>query len=124
METKNETKKVTTKESIKRATIKDMKELGVHKRQYNRLVDIYAETVHQYLRAVADFEANDYQYETETAAGNPKKSGIVSAMETLRKDILQYSDRLCLNPKSLENVTVKSENKSTLASFLSELDSK
>lgn len=115
---------VTTKETIKKATIKDMKTLGIHKPQYNRLIDIYAETVHQYLRAVSDFEESNYQYETETAAGNPKKSGIVSAMETLRKDILQYSDRLCLNPRSLENVTAESSNKSTLASILSGLDGK
>lgn len=115
-------KRITTKETIKRATIKDMKTLGTHKPQYNRLIDIYADTIHQYLRAVADFEESGYQYETETAAGNPKKSGIVSTMETLRKDILQYSDRLCLNPRSLENVTAESGKKSKLASVLSELD--
>lgn len=114
--------RITTKETIKKATIKDMKELGIHKPQYNRLIDVYAETVHQYLRAVAEFEESNYQYETETAAGNPKKSGIVSAMETLRKDILQYSDRLCLNPRSLEAVTVETQKESKLFSALSKLE--
>jgi len=114
--------KISTKETIKRATIKDMKALGIHKPQYNRLIDIYAETVHQYLRAVSDFEESNYQYETETAAGNPKKSGIVAAMETLRKDILQYSDRLCLNPKSLESITIEKKEKSTLARVLNNLE--
>lgn len=118
----NDDKKVTSKETIKRTTIKDMKELGVHKPQYNRLIDIYAETVHQYLRAVADFESSNYEYETETAAGNPKKSGIVSAMEVLRKDILAYSDRLCLNPKAIETVTIDKKSKSKLASLLSTLE--
>ncbi len=113
--------KIASKETIKRATIKDMKELGIHKKQYNRLIDIYAETVHQYLRAVSDFEDSNYEYETQTAAGNPKKSGIVSTMETLRKDILQYSDRLCLNPKSLESVTAETKE-SGLASILSKLE--
>ena len=117
----NTPKRIPTKDTIKRATIKDMKELGIHRPQYNRLIDVYAETVHQYLRAVEDFEKSNYEYETETAAGNPKKSGIVSAMESLRKDILQYSDRLCLNPRSLENVTAESGTKSTLATVLSEL---
>lgn len=116
------TRRITTKETIKRRTIADMKELGVHKPQYNRLIDIYSDLVHQYLIAVADFEDSGFEYETETAAGNPKKSGIVSAMENLRKDILQYSDRLCLNPKSLENVTAESGKVSTLASVLSQLD--
>src|SRR5690606_37285847 len=116
------TRRITTQETIKRRTISDMKELGVHKPQYNRLIDIYAGLVHQYLIAVSDFEASGYEYETETAAGNPKKSGIVSAMESLRKDILQYSERLCLNPKSLENVTAESGKTSVLASVLSNLD--
>lgn len=99
-----------------------MKELGIHKPQYNRLIDIYAGLVHQYLRAVVDFEESGYEYETETAAGNPKKSSIVSTMENLRKDILQYSDRLGLNPKSLETITAESKEKSGLADILSKLD--
>src|SRR5690554_7758615 len=117
-------RRVTTKETIKRRTIRDMKDLGIHKPQYNRIIDIYAELVEQYSRAVADFEESGYVYETETAAGNPKKSGIVSTMENLRKDILQYSDRLCLNPKSLENVTAETNKKSKLASVLDELGKK
>ena len=116
------TRRITTQETIKRRTIQDMKELGVHKPQYNRLINIYSGLVHQYLIAEADFEESGFAYETETAAGNPKKSGIVSAMESLRKDILQYSDRLCLNPKSLENVTAESGKKSLLASVLNSLE--
>lgn len=115
-------KKVTSKETIKRATIKDMKDLGVYKAQYNRLIDIYSELVHQYLIAVADFENSGYEYETETAAGNPKKSGIVSAMENLRKDILAYNDRLCLNPKAIESVTVDKKGKSKLQSLFESLE--
>ena len=32
--------------------------------------------------------------------GGKKKAPIVAALESLRKDILQYSDRLCLNPRA------------------------
>ena len=113
--------RIPTKETIKRATIKDMKALGTHKPQYNRLIDIYAGLVHQYLIALDEFERGGYQYETETAAGGTKKSGLVSTLENLRKDILQYSDRLCLNPKSLETVTAETTQKSKLAQVLSEL---
>ena len=116
------TKRITSQETIKRRTIQDMKELGVHKPQFNRLIDIYSGLVHQYLNVVAEFEESGYEYETETAAGNPKKSGIVSAMESLRKDILQYSDRLCLNPKSIGATITNNKKKSVLASVLSELD--
>lgn len=115
-------KKIPTQETIKRATIRDMKDLGIHKPQYNRIIDVYAGLVHQYLLAVNDWEESGCLYETKTAAGNPKKSGIVDSMEKLRKDVLAYSDRLCLNPKSLETVTAESEKKSVLGTVLSQLE--
>lgn len=113
--------KVPTKETIKRRTITDMKELGVHKPQYNRMIDIYSELVYQFLKLNDEFEREGYQYESYTAAGGAKKSPIVATLESLRKDILAYSDRLCLNPKSLETVTAETQSKSTLASALSGL---
>lgn len=113
--------KVPTKETIKRKTIEDMKKLGVHKPQYNRLIDIYAELVFQYNILTVEFENNGYQYEVETDQGGTKKSPIVATLESLRKDILAYSDRLCLNPKSIETVTTEKGSKSKLASVLSSL---
>ncbi|WP_404466550.1 P27 family phage terminase small subunit [Planococcus rifietoensis] len=113
--------KIPTKETIKRRTITDMKELGIHKPQYNRLIDIYSELVFQYLQLNEEFEKEGYQYESYTAAGGAKKSPIVATLETLRKDILAYSDRLCLNPKSLETVSAEQEGKSKLAGVLSML---
>lgn len=117
------TRRATTKETVKRRTIRDMKDMGIHKPQYNRIIDIYAGLVNQYLRAVIDFENSGFEYETETAAGNPKKSSIVSTMENLRKDILQYSDRLGLTPKSLESISAESKGTSSLADVLSKFDS-
>ena len=114
---------VTTKETIKRRTIRDMKELGVHKPQFNRLIDIYAGLVHQYLIALKEFEASGYVYEVETAAGGSKKSPIVATLETLRKDILQYSDRLCLNPAAFKTAKPDDKSKKTkLAKVLSALE--
>jgi len=114
--------KIPTKETIKRRTISDMKALGVHKPQYNRLIDIYSELVFQYLKLNDEFESEGYKYETYTAAGGAKKSPIVATLENLRKDILAYSDRLCLNPKAIENVTAEKKDKSKLASVLSSLE--
>ncbi|MBS4191199.1 P27 family phage terminase small subunit [Bacillus sp. FJAT-49705] len=116
--------KIPTKETIKRRTISDMKGLGVHKTQYNRLIDIYSELVYQYLKLNDEFETGGYQYESYTAAGGAKKSPIVATLESLRKDILAYSDRLCLNPKSTmqPNNNGGDKNKSTLASVLSNLE--
>lgn len=110
-----------SKETIKRRTIEDMKKLGVHKPQYNRLIDIYSELVHQYCRLTIGFEEGGYQYEVATDQGGSKKSPIVATLENLRKDILAYSDRLCLNPKALESVTVETGKKSVLASVLKDL---
>jgi phage terminase small subunit len=113
---------VPTKETIKRRTIVDMKELGVYKTQYGRIIDLYSELVFQFLTLNKKFEEEGYQYESFTAAGGAKKSPIVATLESLRKDILAYSNQLCLNPKSLESVTVEKENKSLLANVLSGLD--
>lgn len=113
---------IPSKETIKRATIRDMKRLGVYKPQYNRLIDIYAGLVHQYLTLLDEFERGGRQYETPTAAGGKKKSAIVSTLEGLRKDILQYSDRLCLNPKAFENVTAEPASASKLLKALADLD--
>lgn len=98
-----------------------MKELGTHKPQYNRIIEIYSDMIYQYLLALEEFEESGYQYETETAAGGTKKSAIVATLENLRKDILAYSDRLLLNPKSLDSIKLEKGKGSSLAQMLSEL---
>ncbi len=110
--------KIATKDTIKRSTIADMNKLGVYKPQYNRIIDIYSEIVCQYLILTKEFEEGGYEYEVETMQGGSKKSPIVATIENLRKDILAYSDRLCLNPKALESVTVTTTNKSKLSEAL------
>ncbi|MFE1630753.1 P27 family phage terminase small subunit [Brevibacillus reuszeri] len=113
---------VPTKETIKRRTIEDMKKLGVHKPQYNRVVDLYAELVFQFLTLNKQFEEEGYQYESYTAAGGAKKSPIVATLESLRKDILAYSDRLCLNPQAMKTAKPdKGKGKSALAAAMSSL---
>lgn len=113
--------KAPTKETVKRRTIADMKALGIYKPEYNRLIDIYAELVEQYWKLTEEFKRSGYKYEVSTDQGGSKKAPIVATLEGLRKDILAYSDRLCLNPKSLETVTAETTQKSKLAQVLSEL---
>ncbi|HZK24518.1 MAG TPA: P27 family phage terminase small subunit, partial [Oscillospiraceae bacterium] len=110
-----------TKETIKRATIRDMKALGTHKPEYNRLIDTYADLVAQYCEINQRFKNSDYAFQVPTADGGSKKAPIVATLENLRKDILAYSDRLCLNPKSLETVTAETGKKSVLAEALKKL---
>ncbi len=114
--------KIPTKNSIKLATIKDMKKLGVHKSEYNRIIDLYAGLVYQYYQISDDFEKGGYQYETSTADGGTKKSAIVATLENLRKDILTYSDRLCLNPQATKVKPEKLKKLSKLGEALKNLD--
>src|SRR5690606_30142164 len=110
-----------TKAAIKRATIRAMKELGTYKKEFDPIIEIYAELREQYAALSERFAAQGYPFEVPTADGGSKKAPIVATLESLRKDILAYADRLCLNPKSLETVTVESQQKSTLANVLSSL---
>jgi len=114
----------TPQEIMKDKTVKDMTDLGVYKPQYDRLIDVYIDLNMQYDRAMKEFEASGFEYETEAAAGGTKKSAIVATLENLRKDILAYSDRLCLNPKAIESVTIEKKTKSKLESMLSTLAQK
>lgn len=111
-------KKASTKETIAKNTIRDMQNLGVYKPEYDPLINVYADIYSQYLRANKSFEEGGFVYETETAAGGTKKTAMVSALENLRKDILSYSDRLCLNPKSSSIEPPTKDERSTLDRFL------
>ena len=97
-----------------------MKSLGVYKEEYDPLINVYSDLISQYLRANKEFEDSGFQYETETAAGGTKKSAIVATLENLRKDILSYSDRLCINPKANNIEPPKQPEQSILSQFLSQ----
>lgn len=99
----------------------DMKSLGVYKPEYDPLIVVYAELKVQYDDLTTRFRNSGMRYQVKTADGGAKKAPIVATLESLRKDILAYSDRLCLNPKSLETVTIDKKKKSALADALSSL---
>ena len=99
---------------------RDMKSLGTYKKEFDRLIEIYVDLNVEYDQAMTQFQDAGRLYETETAAGGLKKSAIVSTLESLRKDIITYSDRLCLNPKTIENIkTSQSSGPSKLELALS-----
>lgn len=83
-----------------------MKNLNTYKKEYNNLIDIYAGMLHQYQLFELQFEESGYQiteeYTNKAGAVNDRKRPILTAMESLRKDIVSYSDRLRLNPKTLD----------------------
>lgn len=100
-----------SKTSVKTATTKHMKMLGTYREEFARLVDIYAGMVAQYYKLQEQYE------QTEPDIVSTKKSALVLEIETLRKDILAYSDRLLLSPKT-RNADTQQERKSALADVL------
>lgn len=104
--------------AIRRRTIKAMKSLGTYRKEYEQIIDIYSALVEQYAELLARFTVCGCQYEVSTGQEGVKKSPIVASLESLRKDILQYSDRLCLNPKALKDELPKPKKKSVLAQVL------
>ena len=86
-------------------TVLQMKNLGTYKPEYNDIIYTYAELREQYIIITERFEKSRYRLQTKSAQGGYKKSPIVATLESLRKDILAYSDRLCLNPKSMESAS-------------------
>lgn len=91
----------TTKATIKSQTVRDMKKLGVYRPEYDRIIDIYAGLWEQYHRLMKEYDTGQsYQYATSTSDGGEKKSPLVNTIEAVRRDILAYSDRLCINPKA------------------------
>lgn len=105
------TKDLQEVEAIFNDTVRKMEELGVYRKEYNGTVRIFAELCQQYRILTERFEKSKYRIQTKSAQGGMKKAPIVATLESLRKDILAYSDRLCLNPKSFDALGLKEKPK-------------
>ena len=99
-------KNIATKDTIKRRTIAYMKELNVYKKQYNQLIEVYADLLLQYYILTKQFEESGYEVTIATEKSDGKKSPILASLENLRKDIGTYSDRLMLNAKANKDTEV------------------
>lgn len=110
-----------TLQAHRRKTITIMKKLNVYKPEFSPLIDIYAGLRSQYDTLMEKWEQQGFDPEVETMQGGTKKAPIVATLETLRKDILAYSDRLCLNPKALDTVDIVIPKKSKLDEAMSKL---
>ena len=93
---------VKTKKQLKSAIVRNMKGVGSYKKEYDQIIDIYAGMMHEYLLFESEFEESEYkiteEYTNKAGATNQRKVPLLTAMESLRKDIITYSDRLKLNP--------------------------
>ena len=114
------------KNTIKRQVIDHMKKLGIYKKEYRVTIDVFVDMLYQYEVFTEQFEEQgcnvEEAYTNKAGATNMRKTPIYGALEKMRMDISTYSNLLCLNPKSFENVTAESGSKSKLASVLDRLD--
>lgn len=114
-----------SKKAMENEVKRQMKKLGTYKAEYNKIIEIYSGLLFQYQEFERQFEESGLkiteEYTNKAGATNDRKVPVYTAMESLRKDIVAYSDRLCLNPKSLETVTTETTKKSKLAAVLSGL---
>lgn len=114
-----------TKTAYKRAVIKNLKDLGIYKDEYEDMVDIYSGMIFQYATFEKAFEESGFKVEEEytnkAGATNMRKVPLYTAMESLRKDIATYSDKLGLNPKSLESISQEKLKATGLDEILSNL---
>lgn len=91
----------TTKKTIKTQTIAEMRAMGTYRKEFDRLIDLYADLWEQYYDLSREYRTKTgYRYRSTTADGGDKRSSLAVALENLRRDIGQYSDRLMLNPKA------------------------
>lgn len=110
-------KNIPSKETIRRQTIRNMKRLGTHDVGFNRLIGIYADTLHQYYFLEREWEKDGYKTFVVSGQNSVKKSPILEQLNTLKKDVITYSDRLMLNPRAYgEGAPDEGEN--PLANFL------
>lgn len=107
-----------TKITIEKATIKQLKSLGTYRKEFDPLIKIYAGLLFQYTKYEKEHAERDYEvaeiYVNKAGAENYRKIPLVNVMETLRRDILTYSDRLMLNPKSLGEIIAQDSDSSII----------
>lgn len=106
-----------TKVKIRKETVQFMTDAGTYKPLYDGIIDLYVDTMFQYLSILKTFEEEGMEVGTETAANGQKTAPIVKALENLRKDLMQLSDRLMLNPKSYGGAKKSNSSKSKLVNI-------
>ena len=95
---------------IIKQTTENMKALGLYKPEFDMTISIYSSLVYQYKQLEKQFEENNFDVTEQTRTANTKKSPLVASMESLRKDILSYSNSLGLTPTALRRINDQMES--------------
>ncbi len=82
-----------------------MRALNIYKPEFNITISIYAGLVEQYQMLEKEFKKSKFTVVEKTGySDNTKKSPMVGTLESLRKDILAYSNALGLTPSGLKKL--------------------
>jgi hypothetical protein len=107
----------------KKIVKKNMVSLNVYKAEFETLINVYSGLLAQYDILTERLVSQEFNIEVETQRGGSRKSATATAQEKLRSDLVTYSDRLMLNPKTLLNAKLKAnEKESNLSKLISEID--
>lgn len=91
-----------------------MESLGIYRPEFETTISIYAGLVEQYQAIEKEFKKSKFTVVEKTGySDNTKKSPMVGTLESLRKDILAYSNALGLTPSGLKKIndSMKPEKK-------------
>ncbi len=81
-----------------------MKNLGTYKPEFDTVISVYADLLDLYDKNMAVYRKSKFQATINTENGGQKTNPVIKTLETIRKDIAAYSDRLGINPKALETM--------------------
>lgn len=96
-----------------------MKMLDIYKPEFDMTISIYASLLDQYQQLEKDFRKSKFTVAEDTGySDNKKKSPIVGSLESLRKDILAYSNALGLTPAGLKKINDDANKKKKTQSKL------
>lgn len=113
---------------IENQTKANMKRLGIYRPEFDQSIQIYSGLIEQYNDLLRELKKSKFKVIEPTTRNNDsmKKSPLIGVLETLRKDILTYSNCLGLTPVGFKKITddMKNENKklSKLEEALSNLN--
>lgn len=99
---------------------KNMKVLGVYKKQFEPVIKIYGQLREQYDIYTQLLEDAGYDYIEETQTGT-KKHPLITTLEALRKDVLAYASQLGLTPQGLLKVQEEAFKVKSKSSGLEEM---
>ena len=84
-----------TAKSIKAKVIKQMKDLGTYRKEFEMIIDIFAGMLFQYQKLAQDYADMGYPvtdvYVNKAGAENERKVPILTAMEILRKEFTVFA---------------------------------